>query len=177
MTQFGKISFNTSSLPVRAQSIQATRFFAPTTSPAQPPAAIPAHDSSHEQVNPFLLPPEQAYLAWPLGIPVSFHFHLSTDPSGHVFAPNSEDMDLPHFVWYNITFGDWSEVRTLDYDLHLPEVRRLSSVLNSSRAGAELILASPFNTTDLCGPTFFLQKVTRTPTHRVQSTEMIQSIM
>ncbi|KAI0254718.1 cleft lip and palate associated transmembrane protein [Lactifluus subvellereus] len=99
----------------------ATKFFAPRTSPTQTPAAIPARDSSHEQVNPFLLPPEQAYLAWPLGIPVSLHFHLSTDPSGHVFAPNSEDMGLPHFVWYNITFGDWSEARTLDYNVHLPE--------------------------------------------------------
>ena len=105
--------------------MSASKFFAPKTSPTEPPSAIPGLEPGHEQVNPFLLPPEQAYLAWPLGISVSLHFHLSTDPSGHVFTRNSEDMNLPHFVWHNITFGDWSEARTLDYQVHLPEVRRL----------------------------------------------------
>jgi hypothetical protein len=112
-------------VPGRAHLVPASKFFLPKTSSTQPPTAIPGREPGHEQVNPLLLPPEQAHLAWPLGIPVSLHFHLSTDPSGHVFALNSEDTDLPHFVWYNITFGDWNEARTLDYNVHLPEVRML----------------------------------------------------
>ncbi|KAH9977754.1 cleft lip and palate associated transmembrane protein [Lactifluus volemus] len=99
----------------------ASKFFAPKTSPTEPPPAITGLEPGHEQANSFLLPPEQAFLAWPLGISVSLHFHLSTDPNGHVFARNSEDTDLPHFAWHNITFGDWSETRTLDYQIHLPE--------------------------------------------------------
>ena len=67
----------------------------------------------------------QAYPAWPLGIPISLYFHLST--SGQAFDFNSADADLPHFVWENVTFGDWNEVRTEDYNVHLPEVRKLQS--------------------------------------------------
>ena len=74
-------------------------------------------------VNPFLHPPVQAHLAWPLGIPLSLHFHLST--SEQTFARKSEDADLPHFVWQDIAFGDWNEAQTVEYDVHLPEVRGL----------------------------------------------------
>lgn len=72
-------------------------------------------------VNPFLHPPVQAHLAWPLGFPISLHFHLST--SEQTFARKSEDADLPHFVWHDIAFGDWNEARTVEFDVHLPEVR------------------------------------------------------
>lgn len=91
---------------------------APNTAPAESPDAIPGQGSGPD---PFSVPPVQAYLAWPLGIPVSLYFHLST--SGQAFAFDSADADLPHFVWQNITFGDWNEVRTVDYNINLPEVR------------------------------------------------------
>jgi hypothetical protein len=72
------------------------------------------------QVDPSIQP-AKAHLAWPLGIPVSLHFHLSTDPTGQVFASHSKETGLPHFVWHDITFGNWSEARMVDYNLHLPE--------------------------------------------------------
>jgi hypothetical protein len=72
-------------------------------------------------VDPLSHPPAQAHLAWPLGIPVSLYFNLST--SGQAFSLDSEDVSLPHFVWHDITFGDWNEVRSVDYSVHLPEVR------------------------------------------------------
>jgi len=86
-------------------------------------------------LDPFLLPPEQAHSAWPLGIPVSVHFYLST--SEQAFAHNPEDADLPHFAWHDITFGDWNEVRTADHNIHLPKVRELYSLCYSH--GAERI--------------------------------------
>ncbi|ETW84014.1 hypothetical protein HETIRDRAFT_433003 [Heterobasidion irregulare TC 32-1] len=63
----------------------------------------------------------QAYSAWPLGIPLSVHVHLSTDPTGNIFAKSEENAKLPHFVWENITFGDWNEARTIEYNVDLPE--------------------------------------------------------
>jgi hypothetical protein len=107
--------------PVRADLDLASKLFAPKTAPTESPDAIPGRGTGPELVDPFSLPPAYADLAWPLGIPVSLHFHLST--SGQAFALNSEDVNLPHFVWHDITFGDWSEVRSVDYPVHLPEVR------------------------------------------------------
>lgn len=49
----------------------------------------------------------------------------------HVYFTSSNQVDafkrkgepeLPHFVWENITFGDWDESRTIDLDIKLPEV-------------------------------------------------------
>jgi len=97
----------------------ASKLLAPKTAPTESPDAIPGRGSGPGLVDPFSLPPAQAHLAWPLGIPVSLHFHLST--SGQAFALNSEDVNLPHFVWHDITFGDWNEVRSVDYSIHLPE--------------------------------------------------------
>jgi hypothetical protein len=111
--------------PVRAHNNLASKLLAPKTAPTESPDAIPGRGSGPGLVDPFSIPPAQAYLAWPLGIPVSLYFHLST--SGQAFASDSADADLPRFVWQNITFGDWNEVRTVDYDIHLPEVREPQS--------------------------------------------------
>lgn len=109
--------------PVRTHLDLASKLLAPKTVPNETPVAIPGPGSGPGIVDPFSLPPAQAFLAWPLGIPISLHFHLST--SEQAFALDSADADLPHFVWQNITFGDWNEVRTVDYNIHLPEVREL----------------------------------------------------
>lgn len=73
--------------------------------------------------------PTHAYPAWPLGIPLSMHVYLNTNPKGDVFSRKwtsgyrkNGDEDLPHFVWENITFGDWKESRTAEYDVKLPPV-------------------------------------------------------
>ena len=122
MTQFGTSPLG-HRFSVRAHFGLASKFFAPKAVPTGSPVATPEGGHEPVNVNPFLLPPVQAHLAWPLGIPVSLHFHLST--SEQAFARNSEDADLPHFVWHDIAFGDWNEARTVDYDVHLPEVRGL----------------------------------------------------
>ncbi|KAI9452077.1 cleft lip and palate associated transmembrane protein [Russula earlei] len=96
----------------------ASRLFGPKTTSTDSPLT-PDGGSGPAQPDPFLLPPEQAHLAWPLGIPVSLHFHLST--SGQPFSRSPEHVDLPHFIWHDITFGDWNDARTVDYNVHLPE--------------------------------------------------------
>lgn len=49
------------------------------------------------------------------------HVYLTTNPHGNVFGGAELDT-LPHFVWKNITFGDWSESRTVEYEVKLPKV-------------------------------------------------------
>lgn len=109
--------------PVSAHLDLASTFLPSKTASTESPDAIPERGPGF--VDPFSLPPTQAYLAWPLGIPISLYFQLST--SGQAFDLNSADADLPHFVWQNITYGDWNEVQTVDYNVHLPEVREPQS--------------------------------------------------
>ncbi|KAI9448006.1 cleft lip and palate associated transmembrane protein [Lactarius indigo] len=89
----------------------------------QPSPVIPGSSPDPVQVDqiPLSVQPAKAHLAWPLGVPVSLYFHLSTDPTEQVFASHSKETGLPHFVWHDITFGNWSEARTVDYNVHLPE--------------------------------------------------------
>ena len=75
--------------------------------------------------------PTQAYSIWSLGTPLAMHVYLSTSPTGDVFSNQwtsgyreNQDADLPYFVWDNITFGDWSEARTVEYDVNLPPVSK-----------------------------------------------------
>ncbi|KIL70400.1 hypothetical protein M378DRAFT_67737 [Amanita muscaria Koide BX008] len=56
------------------------------------------------------------------------HVYLSTSPSGDLFNPGTtgwrtnEDEGLPHFVWENIIFGDFNDVRVVDLEVKFPEV-------------------------------------------------------
>ncbi|KAI0700790.1 cleft lip and palate transmembrane protein 1-domain-containing protein [Cytidiella melzeri] len=103
----------------------ATRLFGSFTKPATPssppvPSAVVVGD------NPVHGAPQvpvlaQAFPAWPLGIPLSMHVYLSTSSFIDAFAKKEGD-ELPHFVWENITFGDWDESRTVDLDVKLPNV-------------------------------------------------------
>lgn len=47
------------------------------------------------------------------------HVYLSTTPEGDVFG---HEEPLPHFVWDDITFGDWNEARVIDLDVNFPKV-------------------------------------------------------
>ena len=58
-------------------------------------------------------------LAWPFGSKLSMHVYLSTNPEGDVFEHKEP---LPHFVWDDITFGDWNEARVIDLDVKFPKV-------------------------------------------------------
>ena len=106
-----------------------TKFFTPKP-PATPPP-VPSTDGSTPEHLSVPTVPTQAFAAWPLGIPLSMHVYLSTSPTGDVFSSKwtsgyreNQDADLPHFVWDNITFGDWSDIRTVDYDVNLPPVSK-----------------------------------------------------
>lgn len=85
--------------------------------------------------------PTQAVPAWPLGLPLAMHVHLSTSPTGDVFSSKwtsgyrkDQDQGLPSLVWTNITFGDWSEKRVTEFNVDLPKVRN-SRVLCWAAAG------------------------------------------
>ena len=64
-------------------------------------------------------PIENGVLVWPFGSKLSMHVYLSTDPEGYVFK---HEEPLPHFVWNDITFGDWNEARVIDLDVNFSEV-------------------------------------------------------
>lgn len=106
-----------------------------SSKPQAPPVASPGDHASPaaNQVNPFLLPPQQAHLAWELGQPLSMHVYFSTSPNGDVFSRQwtsgwreDQDKGLPSFVWSNITFGDWNDHRTEHLEVTLPEVQNRS---------------------------------------------------
>lgn len=107
----------------------AMKLIAPAKPATAPSVATPANDDAAQagEVNPFLLPPVQAYTAWKLGQPLSMHVYFSTSPNGDVFSRQwtsawreDQDAGLPNFVWKNITFGDWKETRVATYDINLP---------------------------------------------------------
>ncbi|EAU84419.2 cleft lip and palate associated transmembrane protein [Coprinopsis cinerea okayama7 len=85
-----------------------------------------------QAVNPWLLPPQEARLAWPIGQPLDIHVYLSTTPDGDVFGTRE---NLPHFTWDNIQFGDWTDSRTVEYDVTFPK-----SVLNNGTLWADIFV-------------------------------------
>ena len=95
------------------------------------PPAEPSTDGAQTVPEPQLGPDGQhlplqpssftdGVLAWPFGSKLSMHVHLSTSQNGDVFGYKES---LPHFVWNDITFGDWNEARVIDLDVDLPKVR------------------------------------------------------
>ncbi len=56
------------------------------------------------------------------------HVHLSTSPRGDVFSKGTvsyrrdNEAGLPHFVWENITLGNYGDSRVANYDIKFPEV-------------------------------------------------------
>jgi hypothetical protein len=83
------------------------------------------------QPNPHLIPPKVAHLspAFPLGSNIDLHFCLSMSPHGDTCTPSTSRGSLPRFVWENITFGDWKETRTAEFNVQIPPVR-LTAFLN-----------------------------------------------
>lgn len=87
----------------------------PAGSPSKPGQPAPA------AVDPWSLPPATASLGWPLGQKLDMHVYLSTS--------DARDEPLPNFVWENLTFGDWKETRSVEYDIKFPKVGRLKVYL------------------------------------------------
>ncbi|EIM85601.1 cleft lip and palate associated transmembrane protein [Stereum hirsutum FP-91666 SS1] len=127
---------------VYAVSQLATRYFAPKPAAVTPPPAVvspgaapAAHHVPQGEVNPFSLPPVQAFPAWPQNISVTMHVRLTSDPSMSDILPRRTDGDLPNFMWENITFGDWKESRVVDYEVTIPE-----SVQNNGSLWLDVVL-------------------------------------
>jgi len=105
------------------------KFFLPSTSPAaskQSPGSGTIGNTP--ETNPWLKPPTEVLPSWPLSLALDMHVYLSTSPRGDVFSKGTvssrrdEAAGLPHFVWKDITFGDWSDTRVVNYDIKFPEV-------------------------------------------------------
>jgi hypothetical protein len=115
------------------------RYFVPQPTPSAPPVVADRGAPAADAVDPFLLPPKQAHLAWPLGQRVSMHVYLSTSSNGDVFSREADsprqrvdrDEGLPKFVWENITFGEWDDARVTHYDVRIPEVSPSSLMFNA----------------------------------------------
>ncbi|KAF8969373.1 cleft lip and palate associated transmembrane protein [Flammula alnicola] len=100
---------------------------------ATPEPVAPVKDASGQVVNrvpvdPWTLPPAEAVPYWPLGLSLDMHVYLSTSPKGDVFSKwtsayrEDRDKDLPHFVWNNITYGDYNDHRIVNFDVKFPDV-------------------------------------------------------
>ncbi|KAH9035280.1 cleft lip and palate associated transmembrane protein [Lactarius hengduanensis] len=100
----------------------AGHFFGSKTSTTQPSPVIPGNSPDPVQVDQVLLSalPAKAHLAWPLESQSPYIFTCQQTLQGNVFAGHPKETGLPHFVWNDITFGNWSETRTVDYNVHLP---------------------------------------------------------
>ncbi|KAG1763582.1 cleft lip and palate associated transmembrane protein [Suillus placidus] len=135
----------------------AMKLIAPAKPPTVPSVATPGNDAAQPgEVNPFLLPPVQAYTAWKLGQPLSMHVYFSTSPNGDVFSRQwtsawreDQDAGLPNFVWENITFGDWKETRVVTYDINLP-----LSVQKNGSLWADVFLVKDGASPDPSNPSF-----------------------
>ena len=108
----------------------AGKFIKGKVDPAQNQAATPGQPvtpgAPPAQVNmdPRALPPTQVYPAWPQGVSLDLHVHLSTDPFGQVFSAKrtGRDADLPSFAWHNISYGNWTDTRLIDLEVPIPQV-------------------------------------------------------
>lgn len=135
----------------------AMKLIAPAKPPTTPSAAGPGNDAAQPgEVNPFLLPPVQAYSAWKLGQPLSMHVYFSTSPNGDVFSRQwtsawreDQDAGLPSFVWENIIFGDWKETRVATYDINLP-----MTVQRNGSLWADIFLVKDGASPDPSNPSF-----------------------
>lgn len=122
------------------------KFFLTPKSPSTAPV-VPGTEPTNlppQIVNPWSVPPTQALPGWNLQQPLDMHVYLSTSPNGDVFTKwtagfrKDNDAELPHFVWLNITYGDYNDARVVEYDIKFPDVSRFYSseinILNCVRA-------------------------------------------
>ncbi|KAG1805182.1 cleft lip and palate transmembrane protein 1-domain-containing protein [Suillus subaureus] len=135
----------------------AMKLISPAKPSTAPSVAIPSNEAAQPgEVNPFLLPPVQAYPAWKIGQPLSMHVYFSTSPNGDVFSRQwtsawreDQDAGLPNFVWENIVFGDWKETRVATYDINLP-----LTVQKNGSLWADIFLVKDGASPDPSNPSF-----------------------
>ena len=74
-------------------------------------------------VDPWLQPPVHAQPTWALGQSLSMYIYLTS--TGDIFPMNQvkkKEEGLPSVLWENITFGDWNEVRSVQFNVTMPLV-------------------------------------------------------
>ncbi|KAF9534114.1 cleft lip and palate associated transmembrane protein [Crepidotus variabilis] len=142
----------------------ATKFVLPQFQKAiQKPEVVPTSEPGFvnqkaEQIDPHLLPPVDAVPYWPLGTTMDMHVYLTTKNDGFArwSAPYRKDSDqsLPNFVWKNITYGDYNDHRSIDFEVKFPP-----SVLNNGSLWADIYLALDSVSLDPRAETFNPQRV------------------
>jgi hypothetical protein len=106
--------------------LPATNYFT-GSKPQDAPAPLNSGDAP--AVDSRTLPPANVKLGWELNTRLDMHVYLTTSPNEDVFSNQwtsgwmqNHDRDLPHFVWENLTFGNWKDSRTVQMDVKFPEV-------------------------------------------------------
>lgn len=93
------------------------------------PSSVDIPGEKVETISPHLLPPVDALPYWPLGVAFDMHVYLSSLPGLDVYTKwtsadqNDKDEALPHFVWENITFGNYNDHRVNNLMVNFPEVK------------------------------------------------------
>jgi hypothetical protein len=93
-------------------------------------------------VDPWLLPPTHALPEWPLGSVLDMHVYLSTLQDENVLFEwtsiyrKNKDEELPQFIWKNITFGDYTDTRVINFNVDFPDF-----VLRNGSLWADIFLA------------------------------------
>lgn len=79
-------------------------------------------------IDPRLAPPVDAAPYWPLGVTFDMHVYLSTMPKLDVYTKwtsayrKDKDEGLPHFVWENISYGNYNDNRVANFKVNFPQV-------------------------------------------------------
>jgi hypothetical protein len=138
---------------------------APSTTVEKPSVNIAnTHEAAQNAETPIadprLLPPVDAIPYWPLGTTFDMHIYLSTVPQLDIYTNwtpayrKDKDEGLPHFVWKNITYGDYNDHRVINLMLNFPE-----SVLRNGSLWADIFLARDTISLDSRSPTVDPQRV------------------
>uniref|UniRef100_A0A8H7XXW1 Cleft lip and palate associated transmembrane protein n=1 Tax=Psilocybe cubensis TaxID=181762 RepID=A0A8H7XXW1_PSICU len=143
----------------------ATKFL--SSNPANTPPTAPTVVDSNGQhippttpVDPSSLPPTTITPYWPLGLSLDMHVYFSTSSTPDVFSKwtsehrTDKDHNLPHFVWNNITYGDYNDHRVIDFDVKFPE-----SVLRNGSLWADIVLTRDGASIDPRSPKFDPERV------------------
>ncbi|KAH7105385.1 cleft lip and palate transmembrane 1 [Auriculariales sp. MPI-PUGE-AT-0066] len=141
-----------------------TKYIGSSKNAAPEPAAPVVHDAKGNpltqpgQPNPFELPPKTANLAWDFGTTIDMHVYVSVSPIGDVFREN-QDAGLPQFIWSDISFGNWSEHRTEQFEIKLPP-----SVLRNGTLWAHTFLCANGSSPDPASSAFDYKRVAHSRT-------------
>lgn len=85
-------------------------------------------DPGAAEIDPRFLPPVDAIPYWPLNAAFDMHIYLSTLPKFDIYTKwtsayrKDKDEGLPHFVWENITYGNYNDHRVANFMVNFPEV-------------------------------------------------------